>query len=92
VKNCKLIPYLVLASAVTTFSNSVAVGTDTFGKSNLIAQSRRQYECSEMESSLAYQVQYTGMDIALSLYQQENVLPIEILLVLVILLQVDLQA
>jgi len=46
----------------------------------------------EMESSLAYQVQYTGMDIALSLYQQENVLPIEILLVLVILLQVDLQA
>ena len=46
-KNCKLIPYLLLASAVTTFSNSVAVGADTSGKSNLIAQSRRQYECSE---------------------------------------------
>jgi hypothetical protein len=49
VKNCKLIPYLLLASAVTTFSNSVALGTDTLGKSNqsnLIAQSRRQYECS----------------------------------------------
>jgi hypothetical protein len=45
-KNCKLIAYLLLASAVTTFSNSIAVGADTLGKSHLIAQSGRQYECS----------------------------------------------
>ncbi|MFM6247965.1 MAG: hypothetical protein ACKPGN_10230 [Dolichospermum sp.] len=45
-KNCNLVAYLLLASAVTTFSNSVAVRADTLGKSHLIAQSRRQYECS----------------------------------------------
>ena len=43
----------------------------------------------EMESSLAYQVLYTGMDIALSLYRQENVLPIETLGLVVC--QMDLQ-
>lgn len=46
----------------------------------------------EMESNLAYQVLYSGMDIALSLYQRENVLPIQILLALIILLEVDPQA
>jgi hypothetical protein len=45
-KNCNLVTYLLLASVVTTFSNSVAVRADTLGKSHLIAQSRRQYECS----------------------------------------------
>ena len=37
---------LFLVAAVTTFSNSVSVRADTVGKSHLIAQSRRQYECS----------------------------------------------
>ena len=44
--NCSLVTYLFLASAVTTFSSSVSVRADTVGESHLIAQSRRQYECS----------------------------------------------
>ena len=46
-KNCNFVAYLLLVSAVTTFSNSLAVRADTLGKSPLIAQSRRQYECSK---------------------------------------------
>ena len=45
-----------------------------------------------MELNLAYQALYLGMEIALYLYRQENVLPIQILGVLAILLQVVLQA
>ena len=41
------IAYLLLASSVTTFLTSVVVEADTLDKGNLIAQSRRQYECSE---------------------------------------------
>jgi hypothetical protein len=46
----------------------------------------------EMELNLAYQALYLGMKIALYLYRQENVLPIQIPGVLAILLQVVLQA
>lgn len=46
-KNCNLIAYPLLASAFTTFLTSVVVEADTLDKGNLIAQSRRQYECSE---------------------------------------------
>ena len=45
-KNCNLVAYLLLASAVTTFQTQSQVRADTLGKSHLIAQSRRQYECS----------------------------------------------
>jgi hypothetical protein len=44
--NCNFFAYLFLVAALTTFSNSVSVRADTVGKSHLIAQSRRQYECS----------------------------------------------
>lgn len=40
-KNCNLIAYLLLTSTVITFSTSLEVKADI-----LIAQSRRQYECS----------------------------------------------
>ena len=46
-KDCNLIAYLLLASSVTTFLTSVVVEADTLDKGHLIAQSRRQYECSE---------------------------------------------
>ena len=45
-----------------------------------------------MELNLAYQALYLGMEIALYLYRQENVLPIQILGDLTILLPVVLQA
>ena len=90
--NYSLVTSLFLATAVTTSSNSVSVRANTVEESHLIAQSRRQYECSRngVEPSISGAILRDGN--CFYLYRQENVLPIQILGVLAILLQVVLQA
>ena len=77
-KDCNLIAYLLLASAVTTFLTSVVVEADTLDKGNQLPNLVANMNVQKMESNLAYQVLYIKMDIALSLYQRENVLPFKI--------------
>ena len=57
-KNCNLVAYLLLASAVSTFSTSVVVEADTLGKGNLISQSLSQLQLENQ--TLEYQTGFAA--------------------------------